>query len=284
MDKSSVRNILVPVDFSEQSLLALEQSYSMSRMANAEITLLHIIVDTNPFWGIFTPDEKEDAAEKFKKKLDDFADLVSKKTGIIVNTIVEKGKLIDKIIEITHRLNSKYLIVGTIVRDNLKEKIIGSNATRLVKESSCPVITIKGKRTTGTCQKIILPIDLSVETDKKVEQAITLARYFKSTIYAVTVSPSKDDSLIQRFEDQLVRIQDRVLANNVKCFTNLIKPGKNSDDISKQILSYAYSINADLIVIMAKEEDESPENYLGPIANRVINQSEIPVMSISSDD
>ncbi|NMC99907.1 MAG: universal stress protein, partial [Bacteroidales bacterium] len=35
--------ILVPVDFGEQSLIALDQSYNIARMVNAEIYILHVI-------------------------------------------------------------------------------------------------------------------------------------------------------------------------------------------------------------------------------------------------
>ncbi len=36
-------HILIPVDFSEQSLIAISQSYNIARLYNSEITLLHVI-------------------------------------------------------------------------------------------------------------------------------------------------------------------------------------------------------------------------------------------------
>ena len=39
----ATKKILVPVDFSEQSLIALEQSYSLAKKYDAEIMLLHVI-------------------------------------------------------------------------------------------------------------------------------------------------------------------------------------------------------------------------------------------------
>ena len=35
-------NILVPIDFSEQSLIALDQSYNIAKISESEITLLNV--------------------------------------------------------------------------------------------------------------------------------------------------------------------------------------------------------------------------------------------------
>ncbi|MBI4649568.1 MAG: universal stress protein [Bacteroidia bacterium] len=274
-------NILIPIDFSEQSLLALEESYSISRMVNAEITLLHVIIESSPFWSIFTAKEKEDVGEKYKKKLDEFAEVISKKTGIKVNTIVEKGKLIDKIIEITDRLNTRFLIVGTIIRDNLKERLIGSNSIRLVREAKCPVITIKGKRTSRDCRKVVLPLDLTKETKQKVGHAVNVAKYFRSTVYAISVSTSKDSHLVARLENQLDQVKKIIEKQGIDCVTKFIKAGASSDSLAKQILNQAYEIDGDLMVIMTQQENKITENFIGSTAKEIIHTSEIPVVSIT---
>ncbi len=40
--------ILVPVDFSEQSLIALEQSYNLAQNSDSEIVLLYVVEELNP--------------------------------------------------------------------------------------------------------------------------------------------------------------------------------------------------------------------------------------------
>jgi nucleotide-binding universal stress UspA family protein len=42
---SQKNHILVPVDFSEQSHIALTQSYNLARLTKAEITLIYVIDD-----------------------------------------------------------------------------------------------------------------------------------------------------------------------------------------------------------------------------------------------
>ena len=45
--------ILVPLDFSEQSLIALEQSYNLAKIANAEIVLLYVMEEPTGLLKLF---------------------------------------------------------------------------------------------------------------------------------------------------------------------------------------------------------------------------------------
>lgn len=49
---------------------------------------------------------------------------------------------------------------------------------------------------------------------------------------------------------------------------------------SKSILDYSNKYEADLIIIMTQEENDFSYNVLGSEAKYIINNSEIPVMSI----
>ena len=49
---------------------------------------------------------------------------------------------------------------------------------------------------------------------------------------------------------------------------------------SGSIINYTKDINADLIMIMTKGEDNLDLNFLGSNARKLINKSNIPVMSI----
>ena len=41
--KTKQNKILVPIDFSEQSLIALKQSYNLAKIQDAEIVLLYVL-------------------------------------------------------------------------------------------------------------------------------------------------------------------------------------------------------------------------------------------------
>jgi nucleotide-binding universal stress UspA family protein len=58
--------ILVPIDFSAQSIVALEQSYNLARLTKAEITLIHVIEEQ--FQLPFFSKSDNNSVEKKNKK------------------------------------------------------------------------------------------------------------------------------------------------------------------------------------------------------------------------
>ena len=81
-----------------------------------------------------------------------------------MNTLVGKGSVYQKITEVAELINATMIIMGTNGEDGLKKRFIGSNALRVIRESTIPVITIKGKHHRNGCKNIVLPLDLSKET------------------------------------------------------------------------------------------------------------------------
>lgn len=272
--------ILVPIDFGEQSLIALDQSYNIARMVNAEICILHVITENNAFWGLFNKKEQSDFEEKLKAKLTEFAGFISQKSGIKITPIVEKGKLVETIIKTAEKLKVKFLIVGTTNSADLKQKIIGSNALRIIREASFPVITIRGKHHREGCKNIVLPLDLTKETREKVTNAIQVAKYFKSVIHTVTVNTINESYIINRLKMQLDQVCNFIKASGVECTQNFISSESGNENVCKALLDFSHKVEADLIIIMTQQETEVIKYFVGSLAKEIIHNSDIPVMSI----
>ena len=68
-------------------------------------------------------------------------------------------------------------------------------------------------------------------------------------------------------------------SKDIKCSTELVEIS-SSASFSGSIVKYTEYINADLIMIMTKGEENIDLNFLGSNARNLINKSDIPVMSI----
>lgn len=278
--KTATKNILVPLDFSTQSLIALEQSYNLARLSESEITLLHVIRENNAIFGLFSEKEQEDVMIKLQNKLEDFSRVAAQKSGVIVHTAIAKGTVVDKILETADNINAKFIVMGSSRPENMMKKVIGSTALKVIKEAKCPVISIEGKHHREGCENIILPLDLTKETTQKISHAMNFAKFFKSRIHAVSVVTTKDDYLISRLELQLEQAKKFIEKNGVECETQMLKVSGSHENISKNILDYANDKKGDLIVIMTQQESEIVEYFVGSLAKEIIHKSKIPVMSI----
>jgi nucleotide-binding universal stress UspA family protein len=273
--------ILVPIDFSEQSLIALSQSYNLAKEIRAEVILLYVIEEVNPMVKMFIKglDEIRGAVESNLKNL---AEEKSKETGLEISSIVAEGKIYSKIVEVAEMIKATFIVMGTKGAEN--SKFIGSNALKVVKTAPCPVISIKGKKHKKGCDRILLPLDLTKETSDKVNKAIAVAKVFKAEIYAVSILLTGREEVVNKLKDQLTLVKQYIEKKQVKCTAELVKILKTEDKLSNAVIEYGQKIEADLIMIMTQQETDIKAFFIGSNAREVINNSDIPVLSIQPNE
>ncbi|HEV7232373.1 MAG TPA: universal stress protein [Bacteroidia bacterium] len=258
--ESKPNYFLIPTDFTEQTYIALEQSYNLARFHNARLLLLNVA-------------EENDAHSR--KKLEDMAIKARKESGLVVETMIKRGNIYTEIEKLADAIEPKMIILGLESKIGF-DKLIGPNAFRLIRESRYPVLTIRGKVHKKGCENILLPLDLTKETREKVSKALELAKDYGANIRIVSVLSStkeRDENKLMAYSNQ---VRDYIKKSGVKTSIRTLR-GK---DVPKMVLNYGYSIDADLLLIMSKAELNLREFFIGTVAQRMINESNIPVLSI----
>ena len=273
--------ILVPIDFSEQSMIALEQSYNLAKLSNYSITLLNVIKISSSFWGIFSDNEKKDFEIKIEQKLRATAKEAEQKSGVEVGVIMRRGKVSEEILKIADYLQAKLIIMGTSSGIHVSRKIVGSRTLHIIKSSKVPVISVKGKQHANSCKNILLPIDASKDTNQKVKHAIKMAKLFKSKITILTALYSKGQSELTIVNDTLIEIKNEIEREQIECSTDVLNTEKDKEQVARSIIEYAHKVGADLIAIMTQEERGLSDFFLGSLAQNIIFSSDIPVMTIN---
>jgi nucleotide-binding universal stress UspA family protein len=270
--------IVVPLDFHEQSMIALEQTRSIARFMNAEIIILYIIESTDIISAMFRKDQDKKIYEEVKKKLEELAASSSEKFNIPVSVRIEKGKVYEQILRVSEEVNARFIIMGKNDADDGFTRFIGSNTSHVISNSSCPVITIKGKEHNLGVKNIVLPLDLTKQTREKVFNAISFGLHYKSAIWMISVLTGGISLMRSRIYAKMKRAKSMIEENGVPCNIKLFK--KSSLPDYEVIIKYALDIDADLIMIMTHQESNWSEHYIGKFAHEIINRSDIPVMTM----
>jgi nucleotide-binding universal stress UspA family protein len=257
-------NVLVPIDFEEQSLVGLRQSYLYARHENASISLLYVIEDP------------KDDVQAAKDRLDKLANDVKVESGIKTNTIISKGNPFVEISKVAKDINASMIIMGFNSSMGLR-KIIGPNAFQLVREAPCAVLTMKGRQPhRDKVETIILPLDLSKESREKVAPAVEYAKHFGATIRIAATLTSNDEFKENRIIAYANQAKTFIKENGVRCGNKTLR-GRN---VAKMIVDYATETNADLILIVNQEELGFAEVFTGSEQQQIVNLSKIPVLTI----
>lgn len=275
----SPNKILVPIGFSEQSIFALAQALNLARIKNSDVILLSVIKEQSMMQSLFLDDKSDELKSKVKEKLDSLALEYGKRYGVDIDTMVSKGKIYQQINEVSEMISADLIVMGTNGSQGRSSKIIGSNAEKVVRLSKCPVITIKGKDHKVGCQNIILPLDLERQTKEKVTYALEYARYWDATIRVVSVVLKDNQEVREKLTKNINQVKAFILEAGIKCTAELLE-GDKKQTLGDFVFEYEKNFDSDLIMIMTRQEELSLSNNISDAARYIINNSEIPVMSI----
>ncbi|MBU1369073.1 MAG: universal stress protein [Bacteroidetes bacterium] len=282
-------SLLVPVDFNEQSLVALQQSYNLARLLQYEIVLLYVQEEKDFLNSLFSAEQKQQIAQDINQKLEQIASEVSRATAVRVSPLVKKGKVHTNILDVADKYNSRFILMGTndsVKSDEPLKNMIGSNTSKVIRQSKVPVIAFNGKTHFNGCRSILLPLDLTKDTRQKVTYAIEMAKLFGSTIKVISVLWDKDSiDIKQHLIVQLKQVQHFIKEAGIVCMSELIETGNTQQALVPAILDYVHEeSDIDLIMIMTQQENRMIEFFIGSAAQQILRQSEVPVMSIIPRD
>ncbi len=279
-----MNKILIPIDFQKQSFLALEQSYNLARLLKAEIMLLYVHEQAGIFAGLFSNDQNNEMLSKIDEKLAELAGRASISSGLAVTYRIEKGRIYSKITDVAKEIQAQYIVMGTHSSDESEdqEKHVGANTSKIIRSSTCPVITLNSKHLYHGCRNILLPLDLTKETRQKVTMGIEIARIYGAGIRVVSALWSKNDpSIVGRLYQQGQQVTDFITSAGVDCSFEVVESRGGERTLVPSILNYATQQgDVDLIIILTQQEIGIVEFFVGSHAQEFIRLSDIPVMSV----
>ncbi|MCL4856141.1 MAG: universal stress protein, partial [Flavobacteriales bacterium] len=103
-------------------------------------------------------------------------------------------------------------------------------------------------------------------------------------IYAVSILLTGREEVVNKLKDQLILVKQYIEKKQVKCTAELVKILKTEDKLSNAVIEYGQKIEADLIMIMTQQETDIKAFFIGSNAREVINNSDIPVLSIQPNE
>lgn len=142
-----IERILVPVDFSDCSLDALEYAVLVAQRAKASIKLLHVLepVSYGLDFTLLHATKREHMREVISERL---SRLVSALTSAQVASefFIRGGLPGDSILDEARAQPADMIIMGTHGRRGLSHALCGSVAESVLRKSNCPILTVRSQK------------------------------------------------------------------------------------------------------------------------------------------
>jgi nucleotide-binding universal stress UspA family protein len=255
-------SILIPIDFSKQSLIAIEQSYNLAKFTHSKIIVMHASPNSN---------------HEHQKDLEEIVANIKKDAGIEAEFLNLKGDIYELIDPKAEELSCALIVIGLDTQVRFRSFLGATNVSKFIKNAPCPVITMRSKDNRNSCSNILMPIDLSAQSREKVGIVVQLAKYYSATIKIVSVFSPSDEKYENELLPYLNQVKKYIKDRGVAC-TNKSIP---SNSPAEAIVAYANNNDCDLIVLMNKRDLSIGEMFGGAISTKIIETSNVPVLTVN---
>lgn len=275
-----MKKILVPVDFSETSVLAIEVAVKIANRLKSNIQLMHVRTGKR-----YHPEFARENVETLMTDaaINDMERLVAinKETYLVKNGVfdykIREGNVVREIRNQAHYNDSDLIVAGTHGMSGFEDRWLGSNAYRLISNAPCPVLAVRENMEFHDEQKILLPIDLEQVSRRIVPQVVSFAQSINAKILVVGITPKsrwlipgKVNSYVHQVEKYMKKFPDIEVEFSTKDTAN--------DPM--ELLELAHLKEVTLIALAIKKGANPFESIFSPFTNELLNVSDLPIFAV----
>ncbi len=270
-----MKHIIVPIDFSKESLNGLRLAIIFANQYKCNIQMVYVQKAVSEMGRIGLEEEHRIAVQDFEKLIGEYSPKLYE--GSSLSYIIKKGKVYREVVNQAEAFEDTVIICSTHGASGFEEFFIGSNAFKVISATETPVITIRQGSAPHEIKKIVMPIDITSDTRQKVPITAEIAKAFGAEVHVVAVSTNESDEIVIKLNAFTKQVCDYLKDYEVPFKTAKL----NGDNLTDITIEYALDVNADLISIMTEQSLSISNFVLGTYAQQMLNKSPIPVLSVT---
>ena len=270
------RTIIVGTDFSKGSYVALELAVDIANKIHADIQLMWICREKM----LYTDDQNNYVRNLATQKMDDLCEKYQPQlNGTTITPIIMQGKVAPMLAAQAEKVKASMIVIGTNGASGFEKYWMGSTAVRIVQEATCPVLSIReGFNFHKSLERILVPLNMSTNSRQKLPVAVKMAKAFGAQINIL--GQYENTSQAQTVNIYIKQAETFLQKQNIQYTTEIMQSKSLADDV----LSYADTISADLIVISTEQDQVLSSLFIGTTAQQLVHHSLIPILSIHPAD
>ena len=294
-DVPTTRKILVPMDFSECSELALETAIEVAERSGGILVLFHSLrtpVEITFPEGMVAPAVVADFRKTALDRLQCHAER-ARTRGRTVETHIAEGIPWLGIAAEADAIGAELIVMGTHGNTGLKHVLLGSVAERTIRSAPCPVLTVKTRSSRADragAVTIVVPVDFSETSKRAVETARALADRIEVAhvilVHALQVPVASDPLAAEQIAGLELHLSTCAKEELERGVAALTEAGISAESYSRVgnpgvvAVDVARERHADLLVIGTHGHTGVTHLLLGSVAERVVRTADCPVLTV----
>jgi nucleotide-binding universal stress UspA family protein len=269
-----MKKILVPTDFSKSSENALNYAVQLAGLTGAELLLLHAYMPP-----LFAEDSaflttEQCLQEEAMDNLENLKQSIEKSHPDLIISCAALNGIPDEVITFyAEKQHADLIVIGTQGVGYLRERILGSTASTLIRKTEIPVMVIDKHMKFKTLEKIVLAVDFDETNENIVLKPLKqLAKAFKSHICILNILT--EAQVIPTFGQISESFKlEASLKHTYHTFFEIEHP-----DVVTGINDFVKKHHIDLVTIISRKHSLIGRIFREPISNAMTFHSHAPLL------
>lgn len=283
-----MKKIIVPVDFSEFSENAGVAAIAIAKTFNASVEFVHLtsvdedwldlmVVKKQQDNDVFKTDElikyQESKLDEIKKALQEYVD-GAKKQNVQAKYVLAYNQPPSEIAKVAKKLQAELIVMGTHGASGISS-FLGSNAQKVVRLATCPVLTVKSNHSVFKFNKVVFASDFQFKNSLAALKSMEwLFEKLNSQVELVMVNTPNNFVEQREYEERMANFVSHFPNQNFKYSLY------NQFSVDEGVINFAEDNKADLIFMATSGFTGFRGLLHESVCELVVNYAKIPVLSI----
>jgi nucleotide-binding universal stress UspA family protein len=273
--------ILALVPPNKEGALVLKEALFFQEALGMKLEILNIIEPSSFYIRNFEPEIINDLLANAKRKLVDFViETIGDKPGENVMVTIKSGKVVSLLKSLSKESKYEFILIDKS-EDNYEGALNNAQIDDLLSESTCPVLTVHKDFGVPKIENIVIPIDITQATKKRLLWATLFAKKLGAKITILSalnadVNISVEKSLAFK---NAKKIRHMLWEQDVDCEVEVLRT--RDDKKHEPILEYIEKEKPGMIIIRTHQESIFASTGIGEFVSGIVHGCKNPVLTVN---
>ena len=270
-------SVLVPMDFSEESMYALTYAEMMAEHLGLGLTLVHIhrpiydpvsagALDVQFLHG--SSEQLEELVQSYNISLED------KGSSLRVTAYLEIGEPSTGLVEFFDKGNYDLMVIGTKAIDTAMRRLFGTVSSSVSRKSRKPVVVVPSHGQLSFPKKIVVGFTEELMLANVLEDILGFGEQSNAFFDFIHVT---DDQ--KEFEALRTKLYDKLVVNrNLSCGFTIRPVFEKTQPVDDILFRYAAESGADMVMFVTHQRTFAENLLQHSVTKRALSHPEVPVM------
>jgi nucleotide-binding universal stress UspA family protein len=265
-----MKQILLPTDFSENSKHAIKYAVNLFKNEDCHFTLLNTyqVPQTGAGRLVSIIDLLKEESEK---DLQEFYELIKKEgltEGFDYTLMNEHGDLLQVIKNLGKKTPYDLIVMGTKGASGIKEILIGSNTSEVIKNGIFPVLAVPEDANITIPSRIVLASDNKpINNEKSLQTLMCVVNQYNAEVLVVYVATPQAKDIVQN---------TNILPSEIKHSYHMI----HNEDVIEGINKFIEEKDAKIITLVSRDLGFFERIFHKSITKKLAMHSQLPILAL----